>query len=98
MPQPQQQDQVHPQANRDRLIVDSLLKGEPSEQALVELARLHIRYQGFPGAREIQRDLQLLFQQWGLTEETLFATTREIHRAGRAYKHLRHGEEQQDWS
>ncbi|MBV5257572.1 DUF3288 family protein [Synechococcus moorigangaii CMS01] len=97
MPQ-QQQDQVHPQASRDRLIVDSLLKGEPSEPALVELARLYIRYNDFPGAREIQRDLLLLFQQWGLTEETLFAKTREIHAAGRAYKHLRHGEEQQDWS
>lgn len=92
------QDQAHPQASRDRLIIDQLLKGEPTDHHLVELARLYIRYDGFPGARDIQQDLKLLFQQWGLTEEALFAKTREIHRTGQAYKHLRQGEEQQDWS
>lgn len=92
------QDQVHPQANRDRLVIDQLLKGEPNDAHLVELARLHIRYQGFQGARDIQGDLKLIFQQWGLTEETLFAKTRAIHQAGNAYQHLRQGEEVQDWS
>ena len=92
------QDQTHPQANRDRLVIDALLKGQPTEHHLVELARLHIRYKGFPGAREIQQDIKLLFQQWGLTEESLFATTREIHMSGRAYSHLRKGEDLKDWS
>ena len=92
------QDQTHPQSHRDRLVIDQLLKGSPTEHHLVELARLHIRYKGFPGAREIQQDLKLLFQQWGLTEEALFAKTREIHASGRAYSHLRQGEDLQDWS
>ena len=92
------QDQTHPQAGRDRLIIDQLLKGSMTDDHLVELARLHIRYKGFPGAREIQQDIKLLFQQWDLTEESLFATTREIHMSGRAYSHLRQGEDIKDWS
>ncbi|NJN72552.1 MAG: DUF3288 family protein [Limnothrix sp. RL_2_0] len=92
------QDQTHPQAGRDRLVIDQLLKGEPTDNHLVELARLHIRYKGFPGAREIQQDLKLLFQQWGLSEEMLFARTRQIHWDNKAYSHLRQGEEVEDWS
>ncbi len=92
------QDQSHPQEKRDRLIVDQLLRGEPNDHHLVELARLRIRYQNFPGARELQQDLELVFQQWGLSEEMLFERTRQIHWQGRAYQHLRKEEEQQDWS
>lgn len=88
------QDQQHPQAGRDRAIVNSLLRDTPSEYNLAELARLRIRYHGFPGARDIQRDLDKILQGWGLTEEELFERTREIHARGRVY---RTRTDQEDW-
>ena len=38
---------------------------------LVEVARLKIRYLNFPGARDIQHDLELILQQWEMNEERL---------------------------
>ncbi len=91
------QEQKHPQEKQDREVVNRLLEGQPDEYKLVELARLRIRYHNFPGARDIQRDLDLLLQQWQLTEAELFAQTREIHRKGQVYRRKRL-DEQQDWS
>ncbi|MEL7034751.1 MAG: DUF3288 family protein [Cyanobacteria bacterium J06592_8] len=88
-------DQKHPQYNRDRAIVDNLIKGDQTEKNLAELARLKIRYQGFPGARDIQRNLDEIMQSWQLNEETLFEKTRQIHAKGRVYKSG--NEEQEDW-
>jgi len=48
------QEQQHPQERLDRPIVDQLLQSEPNDLNLAECARLRIRYQNFPGAREIQ--------------------------------------------
>ncbi len=81
-------DQQHPRAQQDRTVVDQLLKRttEPTDLDLVELARLLIRYEGFPGARELQQDLRRLLQQWRLAPEELFAKTREIHQQGTVYK------------
>ena len=45
----------------------------------VELARLLIRYQDFPGARKIYQDLNKILATWQLTQEELFVKTREIH-------------------
>jgi Protein of unknown function (DUF3288). len=58
------QDQQHPQYRRDRATVDTLLAGEATDYNLSELARLIIRYRGFPGARDIQKDLEKVLQQW----------------------------------
>ena len=72
------------------------MAGDDSDFNLVELARLIIRYEGFPGARDIQNDLKKTLQQWKLTEEQLFEKTRAIHQQGDVYKGLGRGRE--DWS
>ncbi|PSB47139.1 DUF3288 domain-containing protein, partial [filamentous cyanobacterium Phorm 6] len=76
------QDQQHPQYRRDRATVNTLLVGETTDHNLSELARLIIRYRGFPGARDIQADLKKVLQQWNHTEETLYEQTRKIHAKG----------------
>lgn len=92
-------DQKHPQNTKDRATVNSLLQVEslPSERDLVELARLIIRYRDFPGARDIQRDLGVILEQWGLSEEELYSKTRAIHAKGMVYRRTATGE-QQDWT
>lgn len=52
---------------------------DPTDFNLAELARLMVRYQGFPGGRDIQTDLATVLKKWQLTPETLFEKTREIH-------------------
>jgi hypothetical protein len=89
------QEQQHPQYKRDRATVNNLLAGEPTDYNLTELARLKIRYRGFPGARDIQQDLEKVMQQWNYTEETLYEETRKIHAAGEVYK--RHKDDREDW-
>ncbi len=88
------QEQLHPLAAKDRAIVDSLLEGELTEYNLAELARLRIRYRGFPGAKDIQGDLEKLLNKWNLTEEELFEITRKIHSRGHVY---RPKSEAEDW-
>jgi hypothetical protein len=89
-------DQQHPQEKTDKEIVNRLLKEEPNDYNKAELARLRVRYRGFPGAREIQQNLDAVLQQWQLTEEQLFELTRQLHAAGKVYK--RGGDSQDDWS
>jgi hypothetical protein len=90
-------DQQHPLYNRDRPLINILLSQEPTDYNLAELARMRIRYQGFPGARDIQQDLDKVLQRWGLTEAELFAKTREIHQVGGIYK-SRGKKEEEDWN
>ncbi|KAB8315578.1 DUF3288 family protein [Tolypothrix campylonemoides VB511288] len=90
-------DQQHPLYNRDRPIVENLLIGEATDHNLAELARLRIRYQGFPGARDIQSDLDKVLQHWGLSEEELFEKTRSLHSVGGIYK-SRGKKEEEDWN
>ncbi len=90
-------DQQHPLYNRDRPLIDILLVQEATDYNLAELARLRMRYQGFPGARDIQKDLDKALQQWGLTEVELFEKTRQIHNLGGIYK-SRGKKEEQDWN
>jgi len=80
-----QKDQLHPQQDRDRNTLNRLLREEATDLNLAELARLRIRYTGFPGSRDIQKDLEKLLERWQLTEEQLFAKTREIHASQRIY-------------
>ena len=92
-------DQKHPQNKKDRITVDHLLEvqSNPDDRELVELARLIIRYRDFPGARDIQTDLQTVLDTWQLTQEQLYAKTRTIHAAGTVYRRTPTGE-QQDWT
>jgi hypothetical protein len=92
----QSQDQQHPLWGRDRQAVDHLMQAEPTDLNLVELARLRIRYTDFPGARDIQSDLDAIMARWQLTEAALFAKTREIHDAGAVYRGR--SNRQDDWS
>ncbi|PSN11281.1 DUF3288 domain-containing protein [filamentous cyanobacterium CCT1] len=89
-------DQQHPQYKTDRQVVSQLLAGDATDLNLVELARLMIRYDGFPGARDIQADLKKALSRWQLTESELFEKTRAIHQQGDVYKGLGRGRE--DWS
>jgi hypothetical protein len=92
-------DQNHPREKQDRLVIDNLLEGEINERNLAELARLLIRYQNFPGAKAIKKDLQFILQTWDLTEEELFAKTRKIHAQGKVYvQKVTDMEEPEDWS
>lgn len=72
-------DQQHPQWQSDRQTVNKLMTEDPTDFNLAELARLMVRYQGFPGGRDIQTDLETVLKKWKLTPETLFEKTREIH-------------------
>ncbi|WP_448597689.1 DUF3288 family protein [Thermoleptolyngbya sp.] len=92
----EKQDQQHPQWSSDRQIVNTLLSGEPTDYNLSELARLRIRYNGFPGARDIQADLDKVLEQWGLTEEALFEKTRQIHQTSQVYQGRNN--QREDWS
>jgi hypothetical protein len=78
------------------MIVNQLLAGEPDDYNVAELARLIIRYKGFQGARDIQRDLEKVLKQWHLTEEVLYAKTRKLHAKGGLYHNL--GRDREDWS
>jgi len=89
-------DQQHPLYKRDRAIVDHLQTDSASDYNLAELARLRIRYRGFPGARDIQSDLDTVMQRWGLTEDTLYEKTRQIHATSSMYQNAARDEE--DWS
>ncbi len=73
------QDQNHPLYSNDRGIIDRLLAKElPSSSDLIELARLFIRYQEFPGANDIKTDLSKLLNFWGISREELNSKVREI--------------------
>lgn len=91
-----QKDQTHPLWKSDRQIVDRLMTETPNDHNLSELARLRIRYQGFPGARDIQGDLDKVLQKWNLTEAGLFEKTRELHAEGHVYGNK--NAQQEDWS
>jgi hypothetical protein len=89
-------DQQHPLWSRDRQMADRLLQEEPNDYNLAELARLRIRYSGFPGAWDIQTDLDNVLKKWNLTEETLLEKTRQIHTSGQVYKI--HSGKREDWN
>lgn len=91
-----QNEQQHPLWSRDRQIVNALMQDEPTDYNLAELARLRTRYTNFPGAKDIQADLDKIMKRWKFTEETLFERTREIHQKGQVYRGR--GSKRDDWS
>jgi hypothetical protein len=79
----EQQQQAHPLHALDREVVDRLLAvATPADEHLVDLARLLMRYQGFPGATDLQDDLAKLLRLWGLDRGQLHQRTRAIWAAG----------------
>jgi Protein of unknown function (DUF3288) len=91
--------QKHPQERRDREVLN-LIAQSPADDplALVELARLRIRYEGFPGAIEIKETLDQILHRWNLTEAELFAKTRAIHQNERIYQVKSKFNPQEDWT
>jgi hypothetical protein len=89
-------DQEHPQYHNDRQLLNELLAADPSDRNLADLARLKIRYNGFPGARDIQADLEKALDRWQLTEAELFAKTRQIHAVKKVYASQNTGRD--DWA
>ncbi|MFY8149618.1 MAG: DUF3288 family protein [Prochlorococcaceae cyanobacterium] len=77
------QEQSHPLHTLDRDTVDRLLAADPpADGDLVDAARLLMRYQGFPGARDIQDDLERVLRLWGLERQELHRRTRVLWQAG----------------
>ncbi len=91
-----QLEQQHPQYASDRQITSELLSRDATDYNLAECARLRIRYQDFPGAKDIQADLDTVLKNWDLTEAELFNKTRQIHQTTEVYKNVRARRE--DWS
>ena len=76
-------DQSHPLYDSDRDTVDRLLAAEtPSDADLIDAARLLMRYQGFPGARDLQDDLTKALRLWGLDRDSLQRRTRGLWAGG----------------
>lgn len=75
--------QAHPLYATDRELVDGLLAAhQPSDGQLTDLARLLKRYDGFPGADDLQEDLSKTLRLWGLSLEELHQRTRAIWAKG----------------
>ena len=73
------QDQSHPLYSSDRDHVDRLLAQEiPKDSDLIDLARLSMRYEEFPGAQDLKDDIIKTRELWGLTAEALHEKTRKI--------------------
>lgn len=83
-------DLKHPQYAKDRQIVERILQEAKHDSVpdwvLTEVARLRIRYIGFPGAHDLQQNLDRVLQEWQISEEELFARTRAIHQRGVIYE------------
>ena len=56
-------EQNHPLYSKDRDHIDRLMaKESPAEGDLAELARLLIRYEGFPGAEDLKEDMMKIMK------------------------------------
>jgi len=77
---------LHPQYRKDRDMLNTIMAGAADDANMIELARLRIRYDGFLGARDIQSDMDKMLKKWNLSEEELFAKTREIHQGEMMFK------------
>ena len=72
-------EQNHPLYITDRDLINRLLgKTIPEDEDFIDLARLLIRYEGFPGANDLQIDMAKLLDLWGITRKQLNSKTNEI--------------------
>ncbi|MFN9546156.1 MAG: DUF3288 family protein [Cyanobacteriota bacterium] len=75
--------QSHPLYAVDRNTVNRLLAATaPEDDDLVDAARLLSRYDGFPGAFDLQDDLRRAIRLWGLSEDDLRARARALWQGG----------------
>ena len=75
--------QTHPLEAVDRDHIDRLLSREtPGDADLADLARLLIRYDGFPGAESLQRDMERLLTIWNINRDQLNARVRGVWASG----------------
>ncbi len=75
--------QNHPLYSIDRNLVNRLMSvNAPNEEDIVELARLFMRYEGFPGAKDLQMDMLKVLKIWGITKEVLNQNSRKIWQEG----------------
>ena len=80
---PSESSQSHPLHGTDRDLIDRLLACEaPGDSELTELARLLIRYEGFPGADDLQQDMQRLLTLWSLSRDELNNQARALWTRG----------------
>ena len=74
-----QNEQIHPLHENDKKIIDSLIiKEEPENYDLINLARLINRYDDFPGEFELKNDLEKTLKFWKISKVDLFRKTREL--------------------
>ena len=72
-------EQIHPLHDSDKEIVDSLIiKNNPDDFDLINLARLIKRYQNFIGEKDLKADLEKILTFWKISKESLFSKTRII--------------------
>ena len=72
-------EQIHPLHDSDKEVVDSLIiKKNPDDFDLINLARLIKRYQNFIGEKDLKADLEKILTFWKISEESLFSKTRII--------------------
>ena len=72
-------EQNHPLYSIDRDHIDGLLAKElPEEGDIVDLARLFLRYEGFPGASDLQADMNKILKLWGMNRTILNEKARKI--------------------
>ena len=75
--------QNHPLYETDRDLLNRLIsKNNPAEADLIDLARLFMRYEDFPGVKDIQMDMVKILKLWGITKEELNRSTRKIWAKG----------------
>ena len=72
-------EQTHPLHTTDKKIIDSLIiKKNPEDFDLINLARLINRYDNFPGEIEIKEDIKKTLKFWNITQDTLFSMTKKL--------------------
>ena len=72
-------EQTHPLHATDKKIIDSLIiKENPQDFDLVNLARLIHRYDNFPGEIEMKEDIEKTLKFWNLTRDSLYLITKNL--------------------
>ena len=72
-------EQTHPLHTTDKKIIDSLIiKKNPEDFDLINLARLINRYDNFPGEIEIKEDIKKILKFWNITQDILFSMTKKL--------------------
>ena len=75
--------QDHPLYSIDRDHLDRLLgKDFPDNADIVDLARLFIRYKGYPGVLDLQEDIKKIMQLWDLSDQILNERAKKVWQEG----------------